>query len=966
MASLVEQQPANLVEDDGGMGILQTASDAGKDPVMVVTPCKEDVASPNDGDDAENRNGSSNNKTGSDAGDTVSETSVISDTDDALLDTLLCSSSSSDGQSNTKTTITEQDETTRAVQDALEATRKLLNFSKEQSSKSSRKDADNRSSKDEKQQETAPPSIIRSNPEEGEASTKQTPVKGFETTNVVHCIPPSPEAAITNISDASPSLLAARQQNNRVSVTVAAFANPDIFSSPSRNKTTAAPTTGLSELSKQLRVLQAKNRYLQSEMERCQRQLKIMSESKGVSVKDVLASLEFACAQEAHGELQSQIAGLQAQLEALRMSTSSSSGNHPSSPSASPARGVGSEETGTRMTTASEKAAALKQQSFQQEIAALQLQVGEHEEMEDKLKEETNALYQKVQTHQTAALTLEATCAQQQTLLELEKSRTAELEALVASLQEERDVLKDKQTKKMTQLWSNVLSKSQSADSADDAAKATDQPADDASLNHDTGRPMLQRTFSDPALWCKDADAKASVTNFFVPSRLPKYSSTYKQWTYNNHNGSGDSRSSSLYVKQSAKNMELELLCRHQQQQIQDLRKDHTKGEGQWKQLELERNEAQTKRNVYGQQLQELKLALRLEQEQCKSLRNQLECREEEHTLKKEQLESRLQVHKERTVDLEGQLSSLYVAYELLQEDRSEEQAEQAQLLSRLSDADSAIAQHMSRGGAPSPTATRDDPRLAQQLSEEEQSQRADASETTSVQMTDLSERSSSSGLSAVQLRQRASLLTPSPIRKSSARNLFVAAQAAAAESLPPSGAASAAVRRASTGSAGTSIIKAAPPPGTTICKGYLWQQQPKKKTLLREVPASWKRKYMVLKRGDSPRAVGSYSLWYGDAPQGKVRGTIAHIVRGISTVTFNNTVGDGVDAKPYSFFLSINPRDPEAPVIQLAGVSGDEVMPWKTIWQEALGIKYEELPHEEQQRADGLVAFAKSKKYAA
>jgi len=789
----------------------------------------------------------------------------------------------------------------------------------------------------------------------------------------------------------------ARTTINRVSLTAATF------ESPSTNTNTNTPpletprrltqaTTGLSELSKQLRVLQAKNQHLHSEMERCQRQLKIMSESKGVSVVDVLASLENACAREASAELKSQISSLQAQLEALQVSSSNS----------------GDKSCG--------KAAALQTESFQQQIAALELQVGAAEEMETKLKQETKLLYEKVQSHQTAALTFEAQCQRQSSELDEVRSKVATLEAELVSMKEERDALKARETKRMAQKWQHTLEQTEDVEdprallekvelfqpaiqgeamqststqkygytpsiglpndmeAADTNREVADVNASDKPTNYAPSklpkyRPTLLRSMSDPAICGSELDAKVSTVPVQVSSMLPRYSSIHKQWQW--IYDADDSHRSNLYVKQSAKNMELEALCRHQQQTLEELQKDQSRDEVTWNRLEMERNAAHTKRNVFEQEVKKLELDLRLEKEQTASLQNQLERREEEHSLKKDQLQSRLKVHQERIHDVEGQLSSLYVAFELLQQDRSEEQTQQAELRIRLVDADSKVAAHMSSERPAVPL--QDDEELARRLSQ-----------TSAVAVDTSVANSPALDSDRVVTTPRAGLFTPSP-RGGSVRNLF-SRSSANSSNLPaglPLSASSRGTsetppglpsppslqkgRRASTKSA----AKVPPPPGTTICKGYLLQQQQGKKKLLRgESPPSWKSKYMVLKEGEGSTGAGSYALYYGEVPQGKVKGVISHLIRGISAVKFHGSFGtdatNTTDAvKPHSFTLFINPRDPSAPVINLAAYSSIELQPWKVILEETLGVSYHDLSESDQQRASSRMAEAMAKQYA-
>ena len=482
------------------------------------------------------------------------------------------------------------------------------------------------------------------------------------------------------------------------------------------------------------------------------------------------------------------------------------------------------------------------------------------------------------------------------------------------------------------------------------------EPADGA-LAPD--RPRLCRTYSDPALWSQHhPDSKFDVPKGYVASIRPRYSNSYKQWSYDADN----SHRSKLYVKQSAKNMELEVLCRHQQQTLQELQKEQCRDQAKWERLELERDAARARRDTTEQQVHTLQLDLRLEKEQAENLREQLRRREEEYSLKKDQLSSRLQVHQERTVDLEGQLSSLYVAFELLQEDRSEEQTEQAELKSRLIDADSAIAQQISEKAS-----STEDAQLAREISLQDSPIDSDLSESgvaslppTSSYVAQSPQKTSrrsffSRGNSSSSLKglPKAPLFASGP-RKESTNS----------SGLPPTVPKQSKQRRSSTGSF---TSDAPPPPGTTICKGYLLQQQPRKKKLLGGgggKPPAWKKKYVVLKRGDGLNWAGSYCLWYGDVPSGKVLGTVPHLIRGVSTVSFCGSEVSDPNNKPHSFVLRINPSDPEAPTVQFAAFSVAELEPWKRVLQEALVVNDHSLSHHELQQAQRLVAVAVAKNY--
>jgi len=121
----------------------------------------------------------------------------------------------------------------------------------------------------------------------------------------------------------------------------------------------------MSKLSKQLRVLQAKNQTQAIEIERRGRQLRALTEAIGISVTDFRSILNRACAAEAHEELMLRVASLKSQLEALSLAS---------------------------LPTAEDYASDRK-------IANLELRIGELEEVEEmysqSMQEETKKILQK-------------------------------------------------------------------------------------------------------------------------------------------------------------------------------------------------------------------------------------------------------------------------------------------------------------------------------------------------------------------------------------------------------------------------------------------------------------------------------------------------------------------------------------------------------------------------------------------
>ena len=149
--------------------------------------------------------------------------------------------------------------------------------------------------------------------------------------------------------------------------------------------------SGLSELSKQLRVLQAKNQSQQVEISRLERQIRILSELQGVHVGDLRRALEQACSAEAFGELQHRVAQLEAQLEAATLQRQQPN----------------SSDTKSASSRAQDEATSRK-------VAGWELRVGEMEEMEEKLRSEVKVLYSQLMDQQTRANRFESLYREQQ------------------------------------------------------------------------------------------------------------------------------------------------------------------------------------------------------------------------------------------------------------------------------------------------------------------------------------------------------------------------------------------------------------------------------------------------------------------------------------------------------------------------------------------------------------------------
>jgi hypothetical protein len=158
---------------------------------------------------------------------------------------------------------------------------------------------------------------------------------------------------------------------------------------------------GLSELSKQLRIFQAKNEGQWIEINRLERQLRILADLQGISVADLRQALQDACANEAFGELQHRVASLRAQLEAAHLA----------------------------------KQAELKKDAAAHQIATLELRIGELEEVEDVKRDEIRNLYEQLRQEKARSMRLESSLEHQQSETQDLKKQLAEERARANRLQ---------------------------------------------------------------------------------------------------------------------------------------------------------------------------------------------------------------------------------------------------------------------------------------------------------------------------------------------------------------------------------------------------------------------------------------------------------------------------------------------------------------------------------------------------
>ncbi|KAL3777645.1 hypothetical protein HJC23_005511 [Cyclotella cryptica] len=180
--------------------------------------------------------------------------------------------------------------------------------------------------------------------------------------------------------------------------------------------------SNLSELSIQLRKLQTENNTKNSEIDRLNRQVRILSDLQGISVHDLKDALKTACEGEAHNELRAEVGRLKAQLECF----GAAGGRSNVGRGAKLGEG-GDSNIGGGMQVKS-------QEEFRQEAASrartnLELRVGELEELEGTLRAELAKVYEQARQLASRNTILETQHLQQQNLISDWERRWADREA---------------------------------------------------------------------------------------------------------------------------------------------------------------------------------------------------------------------------------------------------------------------------------------------------------------------------------------------------------------------------------------------------------------------------------------------------------------------------------------------------------------------------------------------------------
>eukprot|EP00536_Pseudo-nitzschia_multiseries_P003236 jgi/Psemu1/322929/estExt_fgenesh1_pg.C_480028 len=280
---------------------------------------------------------------------------------------------------------------------------------------------------------------------------------------------------------------------------------PPVVLSPSDQRVRAANSAGLSELSKQLRILQAKNDSQAVDIHRLERQLRILADLQGISVSELRRALEDACASEALGELQHRVSKLKHELEAATLA----------------------------------KQAELRRDAAAPHIANLELRVGELEEVEEKQAEEIRNLYETLRQEKAKSTRLESAHQPLKKALGDMIQRCQSETARAAQLEKDfQQQLQDLREIRSRDLCAEAANAAERANSSSGASVSTELAADyeqmvqllkkkDAELRE--ARAKLQADEAQKAEKLKDAEERARQVQMDMKVERDKLALTVRE-----------------------------------------------------------------------------------------------------------------------------------------------------------------------------------------------------------------------------------------------------------------------------------------------------------------------------------------------------------------------------------------------------------------------------------------------------
>ena len=493
------------------------------------------------------------------------------------------------------------------------------------------------------------------------------------------------------------------------------------WNTPSKNKSGSA---GLSELSKQLRVLQGTNQSQSSTIERLERQLKIMSDLKGVSVADLKSALVDACQSEAYSELLAQVSSLQAQL--------------------ANAKGLSRAPVNNQI--------EFEQEASNNKIAALELRAGELEEIEESLRKEMKRLYQRAEEQSSKSTRLVSNAGQYVTQIDslkksLDESLDREKDYQVRearsrvelqqadSLQQESQLQLKLEQEKAERLVNLVTLKEKekkqkikeirsmmNADMVQIQNQLSKQIERSAGLeNINNGQKVeidsLRENSLQRAIETKEStDIKVTAINAEITQLRKKVQEVdhiievqrqkcqveiktkeeaSRMYMVEVEGRLRDETQSlfTLWDKESSRATKLEAAYNQEKTLVASLREELASSKVSVSHRQNDAGVLQAEIETLQSKVREAELHAQVETERATNMKEEIKARDKDTKLRKKQFKTRFQVQADRIVDLEQQVSSLYSAIGMFQSDRSEEQANTYALQTTLND--NAIAQHI-------------------------------------------------------------------------------------------------------------------------------------------------------------------------------------------------------------------------------------------------------------------------------
>lgn len=453
--------------------------------------------------------------------------------------------------------------------------------------------------------------------------------------------------------------------------------------SPSKRRAKNASSAGLSELSKQQRILQAKNEAQAIEINRLERQLKILAELQGISVADLRKALEDACANEAFEELQHRVKKLRFDLEAATLAKQKEMGQDMAAP----------------------------------HIANLELRIGELEEVEQKHEKEVMDLYDQLRHEKSRATRLEAEGAQYKkdaedylSRLNKEMEKSAKLEA---NFQEQLRKHQLEQSRKMQELAkiakeAEAAAKNRAGMDANGNGIGGYGPdgqtngmngsegmyGGQGGVNGVTGENGAGRSGMGGTGANGDGRANGSrgMTSLNAVGADDMGSGNYSG-SHMGFNPDGSRALGSIPMGTShaitpgmAEEYErMVKLLKEKDDAILEL-EARIKAEREKWMRDMKDNEGRALESITKLQMEKDQMALTIKQ---------LRDTESQNDLRLAQFRARFAVQDERINDMEQQLSSLYVAFGLLKEDQDAEDRKRAALENNLNLADAEFAKHV-------------------------------------------------------------------------------------------------------------------------------------------------------------------------------------------------------------------------------------------------------------------------------